>query len=52
MEEVEIPYLILINGAFPLRSFMLKPHGGALLPFGRLKIKFRVLFWLGLRCAL
>ena len=64
MENVEISPLILGDGAFPLRTFLLKPHGDSLLPddrryfnyrnsrtrlgteeaFGRLKIRFRVLF--------
>ena len=64
VEDVEIPPLILGDGAFPLRTFILKPHGDAILPdderyfnyrnsrarlvteeaFGRLKIRFRVLF--------
>ena len=53
IEDVEIPPLILADGAFPLRTFLMKPHGDAVLPgnklvtegaFGRLKSRFRVLY--------
>ena len=29
-EDIEIPPLILGAGAFPLRTFMLEPHGDAI----------------------
>ena len=32
VEDVEIPPLILGDGTFPLRTFMMKPHGKAILP--------------------
>ena len=59
VEDVEIPPLILGDGAFPLGTFMMKPHGDAILPNdklyfdysrarlvteGALKSRFRVLF--------
>ena len=31
MEDVEIPLVILGDGAFPLQTFMSKPHGDAIL---------------------
>lgn len=41
VEEVEIPPLILGDGAFPLRTFMMKPHGDAILPGDKRYFNFR-----------
>ena len=35
VEDVEIPHLIFGDGAFPLRTFLMKPHGGAILADGK-----------------
>ena len=32
MEDVSIPPLVFRDGAFPLRTFILKSHGDAILP--------------------
>ena len=32
IEDVEIPPLILGDGAFPLQTFLMKPHGNAVVP--------------------
>ena len=32
VEDVEIPPLIFGDRAFPLRTFIMKPHGGGILP--------------------
>lgn len=40
VEDVEILPLILGDGAFPLRTFMMKPHGDAILPDDKLYFNF------------
>jgi len=39
--DVEVPPLILGDGAFPLRTFMMKPHGDAVLPDDKRYFNFR-----------
>ena len=41
MEDVEIPLLILGDGAFPLQTFMSKPHGDAILPDDKRYFNYR-----------
>ena len=41
IEDVEIPPLILGDGAFPLRTFLMKPHGDAVLPDNKRYFNFR-----------
>ena len=41
VEDVEIPSLILGDGAFPLRTFMLTPHGDAILPDDKQYFNYR-----------
>ena len=62
--DVEIPPLILGDGAFPLQTFMLKPHRDAMLPDDKRYFNYRnsrarlvtegafgrlKIIWLGLR---
>lgn len=41
VESVEIPPLVLGDGAFPLRSWIMKPHGDAVLPEDKRYFNFR-----------
>lgn len=41
MDNVEIPPLILGDGAFPLRTFLMKPHGDAVLSDNKRYFNFR-----------
>ena len=41
IEVVEIPPLILGDGAFPLPTFLMKPHGDAVLPDNKRYFNFR-----------
>ena len=41
VEDVETPPLILGDGAFPLRKFMLKPHGDAILSDDKRYVNYR-----------
>ena len=41
IEDVEIPPLILGDGAFPLPTFLMKPHGDAVLPDNKRYFNFR-----------
>ena len=41
VEDVEIPSLILGDRAFPLRTFMMKPHGDAILPDDKRYFSYR-----------
>ena len=41
VEDVEIPPLILSDGAFPLRTFVMKSHGDAILPDDRRYFNYR-----------
>ena len=41
IEDVEIPHLILGDGAFPQRTFLMKPHGDAVLPDNKRYFNFR-----------
>ena len=41
IEDVEIPPLILGDGAFPLRTFLMKPHGDAVLLDNKRYFNFR-----------
>ena len=40
VEDVEIPHHFLGDGAFPLRTFMMKPHGDDILPDDKRYFKF------------
>ena len=39
VEDVEILFLILIYGAFPLTTWFMKPHGDAILPDDKLLLQ-------------
>ena len=41
LEDIEIQPLILGDGAFPLWTFMLKPHGDAILPDDKRYFNYR-----------
>ena len=41
VEDVEIPHLILSDGAFPMRRFMMKPYGDAILPHDKRYFNYR-----------
>ena len=41
VENVEIPPLILGDGAFPLRTWIMKPHGNAVLPDDKRYFNYR-----------
>ena len=41
VENVEIPPLVLVDGAFPPRKFMMKPYGDAILPDNKLYYNYR-----------
>ena len=41
IEDVEIPPLILGDGDFPPRTFLMKPHGDAVLPDNKRYFNFR-----------